>query len=457
MGQGTAEVRGGCAAMAKAAQLCNSGPSRTREARPAVWRTPFSALLTIPATIALAIAASAWPLVLLERHYGSPEILRDLTTDAIRSFLPVVATGAMTALTLAYSLTLVVFTLAASSIGPRLLKRFTTERLNQVTAGLLGGTFLYALVVIGATGGPPPRIATVGAAGLAVASVVQLIWFVRNVAQSVSVDDEIAAIAARLRRDLERLKAEVDRAPKMEDRWVFRPVAQATETGYLVHPDRVALCSLAQKADVVVRLDVPSGEYVLAGTPVLSANGALSPAETEALGKLVTVEPARSDSGTVQFAVNLLVEIALRALSPGVNDTFTALAVSDMLSGALVEIADDEPRPAVLSGADGSARAILPGVGLRNVFGQAFHPLRRAAFGNVLMAQGLARAYGRLYDRGGEVARTVMAEHARLLLDDLGRASLAAPDVESVIALLPEPLRGIGAQDQAEDRTEAPA
>jgi uncharacterized membrane protein len=405
------------------------------------WRTPFSALLTVPASIALGIGAMAWPLVLAERHFGSPDTLKSLGTEAIRSFLTVVATGAMTALTLAYSLTLVVFTLAASSIGPRLLKRFTTERVNQVTAGILGGTFLYALAVIGATSGPPPRIATVGAGALAVASVVQLIWFVRNVAQSVSIDDEIAEITARLRREMKRLKANVEDAPSTIEGWHFRPIVRSRETGYLVQPDRSALCDLAEKAGIVVRLDLASGEYVLTDTPVMSVSGELSEEHGELLSKLVRLEPARSDSGTMQFSVNLLVEIALRALSPGVNDTFTALAVSDMLSGALADIADEEPKPEILTDGDGHPRVILPGVDLREIFGQAFHPLRRASGRNVLMAQGLAKAYGRLYESGGKRAKAVMEDHARLLIDDLGRAALAPADVESVTEILPDALR----------------
>ena len=405
------------------------------------WRTPFSALLTVPASIALTIGAMAVPLVLIERQIGAPDLLAPLGTSAIRSLLTIVATGAMTALSLAYSLTLVVFTLAASSIGPRLLKRFTTERVNQVTAGLLGGTFLYALVVIGFTSGPPPTLAAVGAGLLAIASVVQLIWFVRNVAQSVSVDDEIAEITARLRREMARLKAQVEDAPEIPEAWHFRPVIRAERTGYLLQPDREALCELAKKADIVVRIDHPSGEYVLADTPVMSVSGDFPEDETQRLTELVRLEPARSDSGTAQFSINLLVEIALRALSPGVNDTFTALAVSEMLSGALADIAHEEPKPEVLTDADGHPRVILPGVGLRDVFGQAFHPLRRASGQNVLMAQGLAKAYGRLYTSGGQETRAVMEDHARLLVKDLQRASLASADVDSVTELLPDELR----------------
>lgn len=405
------------------------------------WRTPFTALLTVPASIAVTVGAAAVPLIMIERHWGAPGFLNSLGTDAIRSLLAVVATGAMTALSLAYSLTLVVFTLAASSIGPRLLKRFTTERVNQVTAGLLGGTFLYSLVVIGFSSGPPPRIAAAGAGLLAIASVVQLIWFVRNVAQSVSVDDEIAQITGRLRTEMARLKDIVEDAPPLSEGWKFHPVVCAQDTGYIVQPDRNALCSVAKKADIVLRIDRVAGDYVLAETPVMSVCGHVPEEFAEELRALVRLEAARSDSGTVHFSVNLLVEIALRALSPGVNDTFTALAVSDMLSGALADVADNEPKPEVLTDDDGKPRVIMPGVELRQVFGQAFHPLRRAAGKNVLMAQGLARAYGRLFENGGDEARTVMTDHARLLVDELRRASLASEDIVSVTELLPHDLR----------------
>ena len=404
------------------------------------WRTPFNALMTVPASLALAIGLLGWAASEAERTFGTPGWLLSLDVDSARGILTIAATGAMTALSLAYSLTLVVFTLAASSIGPRLLKRFTTERANQITAGLLGGTFLYAIIALGTSGGQVPRIAALGAGLLAILSVVQLIWFVRVVAQSVSVDDELAKIAARLERDLARLRKNSEVEAELPPETAFRPTAETDEAGYLAQFDRAALRALATKAGIVVRVDRLPGEYLLTETPVLSVAGDADEETRVALEGAVRQEPSRSDAETVHFSLNLMVEVALRALSPGVNDTFTALAVTDMLSGALSSIARTEPRPEVLLDDSGAARVVLPGASIRQLFDQAFEPLRRAASSNILMSQGLARAYQRLFDSGNGEARAVLAEHAKALRSDLERANHGEGDVRSVTELMPGPL-----------------
>ncbi|MCU9850228.1 DUF2254 domain-containing protein [Defluviimonas sp. WL0024] len=401
------------------------------------WRTPFTALLTVPASLALVIAALAWVAVLCEDAFGTPRWLMSLDAASAHTILSVVATGAMTALALAYSLTLVVFTLAASSIGPRLLKRFTTERANQVTAGLLGGTFLYAIIALGLSGAEVPRLATVGAGMLAIASVVQLIWFVRTVAQSVSIDDELAKIAARLERDLTRLKDNSALSVELPDAKSFHVAAKTVQAGYLAQIDRDALVRLAKAEDIVVQVGHTPGEYLFEGAPVISVSRPVDEQTCESLQTAVRQEPARSDAGTVHFSLNLLVEIALRALSPGVNDTFTALAVSDMLSGALAGIAQTKPRPEVILDEAGRPRVISPGASIRRLFDQAFSPLRRAAATNILMAEGLARAYQRLFDAGNSEAREVVAEHVEILMFDLARTGHHDADIAVVKKQIP--------------------
>ncbi len=405
------------------------------------WRTPFTALLTVPASIAIAIGLSGAGIVAIEHRFNAPEWLIPLPPEEARAILTAVATAAMTALSLAYSLTLVVFTLAASSIGPRLLKRFTTERANQITAGLLGGTFLYALIVLGTSGKEPARIATVVAGLLAAASVVQLIWFVRTVAQSVSIDDELAKIALRLKDGLARLKHHSSGDDDVPGDNEFLPVVAVDDAGYLARLDRSVLLSTAIKDDLIIKVDRSEGDYLLPNTHVLSTNRPLRDAAYVALCKAVRQEPARSDTGTVHFSINLMVEIALRALSPGVNDTFTALAVSDMLSGALAEIASSEPRPEVLRDPDGRPRVILPGATFPMLLNTAYHPLRRAAAGNGLMTEGLARGLRRLHSVASANARRTVEEHAGLLLRQMEHAGHMPEDIAAVRAFMPDAVR----------------
>ena len=403
-----------------------------------LFKNPFTALMTVPAAIAIALGVMAVPIGLADPLISALRPDWPLDPKAAESLLSTIAASAMTALTLAYSLTLVVFTLAAGNIGPRLLKRFSTERANQVTAGLLGGTFLFALITLGAvTESNTPQIGTFIALLLGVASVVQLIYFVRHVSQSVSVDDEVAEVSGRLRDDLTSLCEKVADLSSLPTDSDFKPVLRAHQAGYVSEADIRRLVDLARTSDTVLRIDPRVGDYVLKGTPLLSATSDLAEDATETQHVLVPIEPARSDGGTAEFSISLLVEIALRALSPGVNDTFSALAVADMLSGALAEVVDVPTGPAVIRDGEDKIRLILPGVELNELFGKAFHPLRRASHDNILMAQGLAKAYARLHAIGNDKAQGVIEKHARLLVDELKGADHLPHDIDHINELMP--------------------
>lgn len=418
------------------------------------WRTPFLALLTVPAATAIGIAALSFPALWADSVWGNAAWVPDLSADSARAVLTLVATGAMTALSLTYSLTLVVFTLATSNIGPRLLKRFTAERVNQVTAGILGGTFLYGAFVIGFGSDERPVIPALLAVLLAVVSVVQLVYFVRHVAQSVSVDDEIAQIVDRLRSSLTDLRDRVRPDADLPAAEGFVPVVCAPASGYVSLGAARAFCDAAVRSGLVLRVERQAGSYVLEGEPILSASPRPRGKEAEDLAArlegLAGVEPARSDPQTVQYSIDLLVEIGLRALSPGVNDTFTALAVVDMLSGALAPMARAEDGPAVLRGEDGAVRVILPGSDFVELMGRAYHPLRRAAGANILMSQGLARAISRLHAVGNDEARRVVAKHARLLVAGLRAQGHAEEDLASVVERLSDGLRAAAAEPSAD-------
>ena len=114
-------------------------------------RRPFVVLLTVPAGIALLIGILPFALLLIEKQFfpvAANIAILQLDFESSRTALTVVAGGAMTALSLTYSLVLVVYTLAAGNIGPRMLERFSSDLVNQITAGIFGGTFLYALISI---------------------------------------------------------------------------------------------------------------------------------------------------------------------------------------------------------------------------------------------------------------------------------------------------------------------
>ena len=425
-------------------------------------RQPFQLLLMGPAALAIAIGLLPFPLLYLERTF--PKLATFLPVYAPEVFQPmltVIATAAMTALSLAYSLTLVVFTLAAGSIGPRLLRRFVTDWVNQATAGTLAGTFLYTLIALSQLPATDDsRLTVSGALVLGAFSVLQLIYFVRHVAQSVSIDDEVAGIAASLTKALESHRDRYEALDDLPDDDAFDAEIDSERSGYVGEIDEAALTAIATENDIIIKLVEAPGQYVFEGATLARASGELDDDDMQRLRQAISIDAARHEGREIEFSIHLLVEIGLRALSPGVNDQYTAIAVSDAVSGAVDDILGEDSAPSGLTDEDGAPRVIVPGLSIKHLMAQAYSPLRRASVDSVLASQALARAFARLYAsaNGSDADQAVIVEHARLLLAGVDAAGHLDEDQESVAGFLPEALRDAASASEGDsDNLEAEA
>lgn len=404
---------------------------------------PFLLLLTVPAGIAVGVGILPFPLIWLERAFPVVEDLAPaFHPETARSVLGVVAAGAMTALALTYSITLVVFTLAAGAIGPRLLRRFISDPVSQASAGVFGGAFVFSMTTLAfVTPESSPRLAVVAAMLLGVHVVLQLVFFVRHVAGNVSIDDEVAAIAGRLETALRNRRERYETLEDPPDDDAFDCSIEASRPGYVGAFDEQALVEIARKEDLIIRIDRGPGRFVLEGEPVVLLSKNVDEETRDRIGAYVVVEPARSEGRQVEFSMHLLVEIALRALSPGVNDVYTAIAVSDSISGAIADDLGQYEGTRGLTDSDGKTRLIVPELSQRELIGQAYHPLRQAGAGQVLMCQALARAFSRIYAVGGETARDAVRHHVELLMRQIDRTDMLPEDVDSIFTFMPSELR----------------
>ena len=408
-------------------------------------KKPFILLMTVPAIIAMGIGILPPLIVYLELTFlggsYSPFILQ-FSADTSRSILTAVAAGAMTALSLCYSLVLVVFTLAAANIGPRLLKRFTSDIVNQVTAGIFGGTFLYSIfTLVFIHNDFVPKFTIFGSGLLATLCVLQLIYFVSHVSRSVTIDDEIAEITDKLKQALEDGYSKNDKEIKEEIFDSFEFEIKSKKPGYVASIDEEELVELARDHNLKLRLECPMGHFILEDEILITASKNLNQDAQKAVRELVEIQPSRSIDSKIEFSINLLVEISLRALSPGVNDTFTALAAVDSLSNALAKVANGSAAPALCKDSEGEIRLITPSLSVDELVDQAFSPLRRASGKNILMAQGLARAYARLCASGNAQMSRQIEKHSKLLIKELQKAKHFDEDLLSVVVYLPRELQ----------------
>jgi uncharacterized membrane protein len=269
-----------------------------------------------------------------------------------------------------FSMTLVALSLASSQLGPRLLRNFMRDTTNQAVLGTFVATFVYCLLVLRTvrraeeTLFVPHLSVTIGVL-FALASLGVLIYFIHHVSVSIQADEVVARIGKELIEGIDRL------FPEQKGRGPTRPATESSAAAlssaglpasfdrearpvaadgdsYVQVIDADALMTLATQEDVLLRVERRPGQYVVAGRPLVM----VWPGDrvTEELAARVNSTFAlgnqRTSAQDLEFGVNQLVEIAVRALSPGINDPFTAVACVDRLGSALYRLARrDMPSP----------------------------------------------------------------------------------------------------------------
>jgi uncharacterized membrane protein len=321
----------------------------------------------VPAILALAGFSAGLLLVYVDALLGDDwlghvEWFYGSRPEGARSLLSTVAGSTITVAGVVFSITLAAVTYASGQYGPRLLSNFVRDRGNQVTLGIFIGTFLYCLVVLRTirsaeetsadTGGAlreafVPHLAMFGALALAITSIGVLIYFVHHVTDGIHINNVIARIGRGLLADIASATEDSDAAAPEHERWSRgsgSPVP-STKTGYVETLDEAALLASATERNLVLTVLAIPGDFVHRGRALLlvEPNDA---AGRETCGDYFSIGRKRSALQDLRFPIDELVELAARALSPGVNDPFTAIACIDWLGAALSDLAA-MPRPSV--------------------------------------------------------------------------------------------------------------
>ncbi len=308
--------------------------------------------------------------------------------EGARLVLSTIAGSMITVASLVFSMTLVALTLAAANIGPRLLDRFMDNRINQIALGLFLATFVYSLLILRAvTNGDPPFIPHLSvslAMVMAIFSFGWLIYFIHDLARSIQVDNVIARVGGELDIGFRELaKQHPDAVVVPMDQQGSGTSIRAEKAGYIQAVDPQALRDLAEECDVVIRMRHRPGQFVIPTTAIAEVIGPVDDKLGDKVRDAVVFGPKRTASQDTAFSIDLIVEIAARALSPGVNDFYTALACVDHV-GAALETAFDKGLPGNGFQDDtGRLRLVLDPITYDGLVDTAFHPLRRAASDNV--------------------------------------------------------------------------
>ena len=363
--------------------------------RGSFWFVPS---LIVAGSIALAVAlieadstGSAQWLARWPRLFGAG-------AEGARGMLSTIAGSMMTVVGVTFSMTLVTLALASSQYTSRILRNFMRDRVTQVVLGIFTGIFAYCLIVLrtirsGDEGGFVPSLAVFFAVVLAIGGIGVLIFFIHHIASSIQASSIIASVADETMAAVDRLFPEKlgqepadddeDQAllPLPERNWQAVP---AKRNGYIQSVDNAALLRLAREHKTIVRMERGIGDFVVQDTPLASL-ALEDPPEEEIIAALqaaYSIDRYRTVEQDCAFGIRQIVDMALRALSPSINDTTTAVMCVDYLTAILARLASREI-PSSHRYEEGELRIIAIGPTFASLVAESFDQIRGSASGNV--------------------------------------------------------------------------
>jgi uncharacterized membrane protein len=425
---------------------------RAEELRTTLWLVP---VLCLVAAGLLFVATYNVDEAVYRGQITLPWWIRTGTADAGRAVLIGIAAAVITVIGLVFSITILALTLASQQFGPRMLRNFIRDFGTQLSLGLFVASFVYAVLALGSitTQGTQefvPHVSITLAEVMMIGDVGVLIYFIHHVARTIQLPEVIARVA----RDLGRAIDESFPAPAAalaaggdagargrpveeppdgpsEEQLIAKLEAEgvtvaATKSGYLQFVGYGQLVDIAAQAGAVVRFAHRVGHFVVAGRPlaVVWPPGAAGEV-ARALTKAHITGPYRTLAQDPVFPIDQLAEIAIRALSPAVNDTFTAITCIDWLADGLCKISGRAIAEGTYRDRRGAIRLIELGQDYDRMVNRAFDKIRQSC-------RGMPAVIIRLLDGLGNIAEYTTSPEQRTAL--LRQAEMVMREAEASVA-----------------------
>jgi uncharacterized membrane protein len=327
------------------------------------------------------------------------------THKSLRSFWRASLPSTMTVVSIVFAILLMTLTLASMQFSPRIIVSFSRDRVTQWTLGIFLGTFSYCIAALPAARSLPhpfaPVATVLGAMVLTLACVGVLLFFIHHISQAISVNHIVDRIAAETEAMIDEIMPKPRRLDHLNDAEPLRPnpseVAVSNDrSGYIRYVDTRRIVALAKYYHVSIRVLRRVGHFVPAGIPLMmvSKGKRLSPEGTAELLAAFDFGPTRTLQQDVEFGVLQIVDVALKAISPAVNDPTTAINCVDQLSRILIRFASREPPEDLLCDPPGIVRASLGWIHFEHLLEAAFEQIRMYSKNDVAVSLRLLRALG---------------------------------------------------------------
>lgn len=325
-----------------------------------IWQKLNATFWFIPIMLVLSSVVLAFLFIYLDYQLevepdGLLKYIYAGSADSARSILSTIAGAMIGVAGTVFSITLVALTLASSQFGSRLLRNFMYDSLNQTVLGTFVATFVYCLLVLNSVRGGEefqfiPVVSVFLAIAFGILNIVLLIIFIHHIATSIQSDKIISDITSTLFNHLDELMDDgcepnsIRHNPDMnfiESNYNNKYDVYSLSNGYIQYIDYPDLLIIAEELDIVVTVNYRAGQFIIQGVSaytVLSNKKSNEEIEKK-MNDLISIGDIRTPLQDAEFAINQIVEVAVRALSPGINDPYTAITCVDNLSAIMSKLA----------------------------------------------------------------------------------------------------------------------
>ena len=415
-----------------------------------LWNNVQSSLWFLPSVIVTGSVLLAMALIEVDISVGDKLLttwprLFGAGAAGARGMLSTIASSMMSVVGVTFSMTLVALALASSQFSSRILRTFMSSHVTQGVLGIFAGIFTYCLIVLrtirgGDEGAFVPSLAVFVGVVLAVVGVGLLVFFIHHIASSIQASTIIGAVAQETNEAIDRLfperlghgpaEADDDPAPHLPSGQMWRAIS-SKESAYIQSVDNEVFLRIARENKTLVRMEHGVGEFVVEDTPLVSLamEGPPDQKVVDALRSAFALSRYRTVHQDAGFGIRQIVDVALKALSPGINDTTTATTCVEYLAAILARLAVRRI-PSNYRHEDGELRVIAVGPSFESLLADSFDQIQSSSEGNLTvmlrMLDGLQtvagltanpryrRALGEQADQIAELAeRTIESSHER--------------------------------------------
>ena len=387
---------------------------------------------------------------LVPRAEGERDLLSlGLDPDSARTILSAEASGMIAFTGLVVSIGVVVVQFGASQYTPRLVSRFTRDPVVKHSLGIFIAPAIFALVSlrsIGRDGSEVVPSLTIGVnLVLLIAAVLAFFGLVSRLLDLLRPRRVIAQTVGQASRAIRQVYpfplGEAPTVDAIADAPVTAVVSHAGGSGVLSALDRARLVRAAAERGAVVEVAIGVGEYVPQGAPLFIVRGPVDDLDERELRRAAIVAEERTITQDPAFAIRAIVDIALRALSPAVNDPTTAVQVLDGLDRMLIELSSRRLERGRISDTDGRLRLVYPNPGWDELLDLALTEIRHYGASSPQIARRMRALILGLIEQAPELRRPALEDQLRRL--DMAIEADYRDPVERAHAMVPDHL-GIG-------------